>query len=57
MAEINLFPSHAPLDRRLPMTRLDNGLSDQLMTNLSCDVRQYYLDFKSPRRINSISLR
>ncbi len=43
-------------DRRLPMTRFDNDLIDQLMVNLSCVVRQYYLDFKSPRRIDSISL-
>jgi hypothetical protein len=44
-------------DRRLPMTRFDNGWRNQLMTNLSCDVTQYYLDFKSPRRINSTILR
>jgi hypothetical protein len=44
-------------DRRLPMTSFDNSLRNQLMTNLSCDVTQYYLDFKSPRRINSTILR
>jgi hypothetical protein len=44
-------------DRRLPMTRFDNGRRNQLMTNLSYDVTQYYLDFKSPRRINSTILR
>ena len=31
-------------DRRLPMTRFDKGLRNQLMTNLSCDVAQYYFD-------------
>ena len=44
-------------DRRLPMTRFDNGLRNQLMTNLPCDVTQYYLDFKSLRRINLTILR
>jgi hypothetical protein len=44
-------------DRRLPMTRFDNDRRNQLMINLSYDVTQYYLDFKSPQRLNSTILR